>query len=149
MLAAMLLVSMPFVATVSAAPEENMSKLPPLQFNDLSEKKIINAGLSIMKSDNLYSGHAGSIIHHSSDGITTVFTSDGKQYLSAIDAEAKIIATPSGFSPATYLHQVPSGSHIRTDGNVTNVYYNGTRILTVVNENDQEKTITLPTLMDG
>ncbi|SES68647.1 hypothetical protein SAMN04488587_0580 [Methanococcoides vulcani] len=133
-LAAMLLVSMAFVPAVSATPEENMSKLPALQFNDSSEKKIINAELSTMKGDNLHSIPIGSIIHHSADGITTVFTSDGKQYLSAVDAKAKMIATPSGLKPATRIHQVPSGSDIRTNENITNIYYNGTCIMSIVNE---------------
>ena len=132
LLAAMLLVSLSVVPGM--ATEESTWKLPSLEFDNSHEKVIINAELSPMKGNNLESIPIGSIIHHSSDGITTVFTSNGEHYLSAIDKEAKKIATPSaGFVPATYVHQVPSGSDIRTNGDVTKVYDNGTCMLTVIN----------------
>ena len=119
-------------STLSA--EENVWELPQLEFKKSPEYVIIDGELSTMNGDNLFTIPIGSIVHHSPDGITTVFTSEGKYYLSAIDSEAKKSITPGGggFRSGTHVIQVPSGSDITTHGNVTKIRFNGTIIMTIV-----------------
>lgn len=76
------------------------------------EYVVINAPLSPEEGDDVYSIPPGSIIYHSADGITTVYTPDGKGILTAKDSEASMIPTTTGLKPATKIHQVPSGSFI-------------------------------------
>ena len=108
-----------------------------------SESVRITAPLSPMQSDNIYPIPSGSVIYHSADGTTTVYAPNGTCILTAQDSKADMIGTPAGKSlPATHLHQVPSGSHIRAIGDgVTKVYKNETCILTVVNRDREEDAI--------
>ncbi|HJH26594.1 MAG TPA: hypothetical protein C5S37_07415 [Methanophagales archaeon] len=74
-----------------------------------SEKyAVINAPLSPIKGEDVYSIPLGSLIYHSADGITTVYAPDGKIILKARDSEAAIISIPG--VPATKVHAVPSGT---------------------------------------
>ena len=65
--------------------------------------------------------------------MTRVFDSTGKQLFVTNDADAEKIATPDGYKSASKIHQVPNGSIILTNGEVTTVYSEGKRILTVLN----------------
>ena len=77
----------------------------------------------------------GTIIHHSTDGITTVFDSTGKQLFMAKDANAAIINTMNGPAPATYIQEVPDKSVIVDSGKIIYVFSNKALILTIINEN--------------
>ena len=68
------------------------------------EYVVINAPLSPEEGDDVYSIPPGSIIYHSADGITTVYTPDGKGILTAKDSEASMIPTTTGLKPATKIH---------------------------------------------
>ncbi len=122
-----------FVPAVSAS-DEGSWKIPSLKFEKNSEYKTINAVLSTINSDGVYNIPNESIIYHSPNGITTVFYSDGTQQLSAIDAEAKQITTPSGIMPATCVHEIPSGASIDKKGNITKITHGNKTILTIVDE---------------
>ena len=85
----------------------------------------------------------GSVIYHWNNGITEVYGADGNLMLIAKDSEAKMLPHPSGpegpfESPATYLYQVPSGSHISTDesANTTTVKFEGKVILTIIGKSE-------------
>ncbi|MDH7491023.1 MAG: hypothetical protein QHG97_01280 [Methanolinea sp.] len=62
---------------------------PELKIDESSEPVILNGELSPAEGKNLYSIPVGAIIQHSSDGITRVFTPEGTQIISAIDAFSK------------------------------------------------------------
>lgn len=73
--------------------------------------------------------------------MTRVFDSAGKQLFVTNDADAEKIATPDGYISASKIHQVPNGSIIRTNDEITTVYSEGERILTVLN---QDNSLVLP-----
>ena len=50
------------------------------------------------------------------------------------DATAALVATPNGEAPATFVHEIPSGSIVKYGTNGTFVFYNSQLILTLVNE---------------
>ena len=75
------------------------------------EYTVIDAPLSPMEGEYIYSIPPGSVIYHSADGITTVYAPDGKIILKARDSDAARIPTPSGMIPATRVHVYPSGSY--------------------------------------
>jgi hypothetical protein len=77
----------------------------------------------------------GAIIHHSTDGITTVFDSTGKQLFTADDSKAGLVSTFKGRVPATHVQEVPDKSVIYDMGNVLYVFSNKTLILTVTDDN--------------
>jgi hypothetical protein len=119
-------------------PDISKTPLPQLQFdksqmyvkvdNELSpDPNIVSSQINQMKigSQNLSISKFpyGSIIYHSNDGITTVFTADGKQLFAALDAKAALVNTPKGPRPATGIHDVPSGSVVSSDGKITTVIY--------------------------
>jgi len=159
MLLALLLVSVGVVPVVAfdASDEEQFSlsseggnavnlddtKLPVLQTDDSQEPVIITAELSPVEGSGAYGpgvheNPSGSIIHHTKDGLTRVYGSDGKQILSAVDSMAKEIATPRGFRPATFVSQVPSGSHVIHRDNTTYVFHSGDLILTMLSDQPDE-----------
>jgi len=158
-LLALLLVSVGVVPVVAfdASDEEQFSlpsgggnavnlddiKLPFLQTDDSQEPVIITAELSPVEGSGAYGPGvheipSGSIIHHTKDGLTRVYGSDGKQILSAVDSMAKEIATPRGFRPATFVSQVPSGSRVIHRDNTTYVFHSGDLILTVLSDQPDE-----------
>ncbi|WAI01440.1 hypothetical protein [Methanogenium organophilum] len=143
-LLAVLLVSVVMVPAVSA--REVNWEFPELEVNNSLDPIVIQNEISPMKGESLHQIPVGSIIHHSSDGITRVFTQDGKQIISAIDADAEKVPVPSaGLLPATHVHQVPNGSDIYTNENITKVYNDEACILTVVdNQRDAEKKLPVP-----
>ncbi|WOX56299.1 hypothetical protein R6Y95_02925 [Methanoculleus palmolei] len=121
----------------------NGMKLPELQTDYSQEQVIITAELSPVESSGtsdltIHEIPSGSIIYHTMDGITRVYSSDGKQILSAVDSMAKKVATPRGFRPATFVSQVPSGSHVIHQDDVTYVFHNGDLILTVLSDQPRE-----------
>ncbi|MCW3135549.1 MAG: hypothetical protein N2V77_01205 [Canidatus Methanoxibalbensis ujae] len=112
------------------------------------EYTVIDAPLSPMEGEYIYSIPPGSVIYHSADGITTVYAPDGKPILKARDSDAAKIPTPSGMIPATRVHVYPSGSYgIREQiefytedrgkitGNTTKYYApDGTLLITIKSE---------------
>lgn len=77
------------------------------------EYVVIKAPLSLEEGENVYHIPQSSIVYHSADGITTVYTSDGKPILKARDSDTTQIPVPAGVSvPATYITQSPSGSRV-------------------------------------
>jgi hypothetical protein len=102
--------------------------------DEAKEYTVISAPLSPVEEDYVYSIPVGSSIFHSDNGITLVYGPDGACILSAKESEASMITTPIGLRRATHIHEVPSGSHIKTNGDITEVYKDGIRILTVVDQ---------------
>jgi len=127
-------------------------QLPQLQFDSSQTKVIVTQELS--PSQNVQSSQVtanlvasknptvstipyGSIIYHSDNGVTTVFDSTGKQLFAADDAKSIKVSTPHGESPATFVHEVPSGSFSKEVDGKTYIFYKGNLILTIINGNDQ------------
>ena len=119
--------------------------------NQSKEYVVINASLGIEEAKGVYSIPSGSIIYRSADGITTVYTPDGKTILKARDSDAAMIGTPHGtLVPATHIIQSPSGSFTSSEPfefytedrgwisteSATKIYDapDGTLILTVIRE---------------
>ena len=126
----------------------NRVPLPPLQFNNLQEKIVINNELrvgsvpsnsqTLMESAAAQSSSnqentipSGAIIYHENNA-TTIFSAAGNQLFSADDNQAAMIHTYEGDSPATFVHEVPSNSTIIFAGNTLHVMYEGNRILTII-----------------
>jgi len=115
-----------------------------------SEYIIIKKSLGPVKGEFVHYIPPGSIIYHSNDGITTVYTPEGKVILKAKDSEAAKLPVPgpTDYLPATHAYQVPSGSHISTEpfefqtedrGLISTkeakmTYKNGKVVLTVIKE---------------
>lgn len=150
-LLALLLAGMAIVPMVSAAEQNvnaafsndvdavrmNLSKvqLPDLQFDNSQEVVTVNAELSPVVGNHVHSIPEGSIIYHSNNGITQVFDATGKQILIADDKKSALIKNPNGAKPATWVHELPSGSTVDIIGNRMFATNNGKVILTIVDEN--------------
>jgi hypothetical protein len=162
-LLALLLAAMAIVPMVSAVDQntagvspDSMSALtidvskiqtPLLQFNTTQMKVVVSGELnpkdtkSTAMMTNVESSQSstvpsipyGAIIYHSKDGVTTVFDSTGKQLFAADDAKAAKLSTGA---PATYVHEIPSGSIEQEYQGKTYVTYGGKLILTIINEDD-------------
>ncbi|HIH97084.1 MAG TPA: hypothetical protein HA348_06375 [Thermoplasmata archaeon] len=80
--------------------------------NQSSEYTVIKKPLGPLKDNSTHYIPPGSIIYHYTNGITTVYSPDGKVILKAKDSEAAKIPIPGpvDYSPATYVYHVPSGS---------------------------------------
>ena len=132
-----------------AALDVNTIQLPQLHFDNSQAKVIVNAELnpvettqstqvtSMAVSSQSTSGSTapvGAIIYHSQGGVTSVFDSNGNQLFATNDATAALVATPNGEAPATFVHEIPSGSIVKYGTNGTFVFYNSQLILTLVNE---------------
>jgi len=116
--------------------------------NQSVEYAVINAALSPVGGEFAHLIPSGSVIYHSMDGITTVYTPDGKRILKAMDSDAALVPAGFGSVPATKVHYVPNGSRftIAPDkfytgdrgwiaGNTTRTYApDGTLVLTVIHE---------------
>jgi hypothetical protein len=76
----------------------------------------------------------GAIVHHSADGITTVFDSTGKQLFSAEDSKSALVNTPNEPLPATSVFEVPDKSLIVENKSIINVFYEKNRILTITTD---------------
>ncbi|MHC1623766.1 MAG: hypothetical protein ACXQTR_04160 [Candidatus Methanospirareceae archaeon] len=116
---------------------------------------VINVPLSPEEREDVYHIPSGSIVYHSADGVTTVYTPNGKCILKARDYDAAMIATPHGaLVPATHIIQSPSGSsasyepfefYTEDRGQIstriaTKIYApDGTLILTLMSENMKEE----------
>lgn len=125
------------------------------------EYVVINAPLSPEEREDVYHIPPGSIVYHSADGITTIYTPNGKTILKARDSDAAQISVPAGVSaPATYITQSPSGSrvtyepfkfHTKDRGLIvtekaTKIYGpNGRLPLTIVSSTEQPKHSSLAT----
>jgi hypothetical protein len=139
------------ISTAGATADNNSSEfdpdtyqLPPLQFDPLQERIIVN---EVLKAETEMTGTlidpkrtaavspgtstipAGSIIYYSADGVTTVFDKSGIQLFSANDAQAAMIPTPVGMIPATHVNTVPSGSYEYYSENATYIINNNEIVL--------------------
>ena len=76
----------------------------------------------------------GAIVHHSTNGITTVFDSTGNQLFSAEDSKSALVNTPNGPIPATSVFEVPDKSLIVENKCIINVFYEKSRILTIISD---------------
>jgi hypothetical protein len=94
----------------------------------------LNENLTVDQSAPGHKIPEGSIIHHRQNGTTEVYGPDNSLHLRASDTEAAMLSTPSGLAAASHIFAVPSGSDIERNGNATDVYKNGNRILRVVDE---------------
>ncbi|ADN36311.1 hypothetical protein Mpet_1554 [Methanolacinia petrolearia DSM 11571] len=106
----LLIIGLGSMVFVSAASAEDIDwAYPELEIDDSLDAMVIQSEISPMKGESLYQIPTDSVIYHSPNGITSVFTQDGKQILSAIDADAVKVSVPSaGLLPATHVHQVPN-----------------------------------------
>lgn len=133
------------------APTIDVNKivLPPLQFETSLKNATVNQGLNpdkntdpivlfntVSKSQNpeISKIPYGSIIYHSRDRITSVFDSSGKQLFTVDDSKAVKVFTPQGPQTATFVHEVPGGSFINTQGNRKYTIYENQVILTEITE---------------
>jgi len=116
--------------------DETFQPLPILVFNDLMMPTMVRSGLGPFE-DIGSQIPVGSIIYHSTNGITRVFDSQGKQILIANDNEGELIAAPGGYKPATKIHQIPNGSLIKSKGEVTEIVSDEKKVLTVINQRDE------------
>ncbi|MGD0081244.1 MAG: hypothetical protein ABSB80_11440 [Methanoregula sp.] len=135
-LLALLLAAMAIVPIVSADGQITKGdnfQLSQLKPDDSQTKVVIRNGFSFAQGDSQTVIPLGSIIQHSSDGITRVFDSDGKQISISQDIDSPKIPTPYGDLPAVNINQIPDGSSIDVkDNGITNVYSKGQRVLTVI-----------------
>jgi hypothetical protein len=118
---------------VSAAEQSKDAakfQLPQLQFNDSQEQVTIENGFGFTQGNGLKQIPEGSIIYHSSDSVTRVFDSDGKQLLIANDTDSEMIRNAS----SSWHFQVPNGSLIKPNINNTQVFSDGKLIVTVIYE---------------
>jgi hypothetical protein len=126
---------------------QSNTQLPQLQYDKTQKKAIVNGEFKVSGSTQSSQIAAkiaasaaptasdipfGAIVHHSNDGVTTVFDSTGQQLFAAEDAKAPLINTPDGALPATEVFEVPDKSLIVDNNAVTNVFYDNQRILTVL-----------------
>jgi len=147
LLLALLVAAMAMVTVVNAAVDEISSqnpapdirniRLPELQFDDNQTKVIVTKELLLdPEVSSLYEKRAresyelidseipyGSIIYHADNGVTTVFDSTGRQLFSADDEKTTKVRTSGKDLPATYVHEVPSGSMILTDPEEPDITY--------------------------
>ena len=149
-LLALLLAAMAMVPYVCAETEQNNAfsgemervranlaeyQLPDLKFDNSQEYTIVSAELSPVEAKHVQSIPKGSIIYHSLDGTTRVFDSTGKQILVAEDKQSAQIKDPNGVKPATWVHELPSGSTVDIIGDRMYATKDGKVILTIVDEN--------------
>ena len=116
--------------------------------NQSMEYTVINASLSPVGGEFAHLIPSSSVIYHSADGITTVYTAEGKFVLKARDSDAALVPAGFGSVPATKVHDVPNGSRFTIEqdkfytedrgwiaGNTTKTYApDGTLVLTVIHE---------------
>jgi hypothetical protein len=146
-------------------PDVSTLTLPQLQFDPSQEKVTITRELSpeqdiqptstgtgststkpIAKSSalsltptsvSLPTTPYGATIHHANNGVTTVFDETGRQLFAADDATAAKVTTPQSEAPATFVHEIPSGSIVTEYQGKTYVFYQNSLILTIINENTE------------
>jgi len=131
------------IAPVASAEQDQVSaintdfQIPQLDTKSSLAIKNVDLPLSPMDDKSVYSIPEGSIIHHTSDGLTKVYDKDGKGIFSANDQDSQMIPTSAGITkPATYIHLVPTDSHAYHKGKQTFVTDDkGNLILTIINDN--------------
>jgi len=176
-LLALLLTAMLLVPMVSAEeatggtvstklPDVSTLTLPQLQFDPSQEKITITRELSPEQNIQLTSTNIkskkttaaysqastptvpyGAIIHHANNGVTTVFDKTGRQLFATDDINAATVTTPQNEAPATFVHEIPSGSIATESQGKTYVFYQDSLILTIINENTENipNSTTVPT----
>ena len=143
-LLALLLAGMAMVPCVSAEKDIDMNKM---QISELIQDKnlqntVITGPLGTQPGDDIYAIPEGSIIYHSSDGITRIFDQEGKQIIVASDDTATKVTTPNGLVPATHVYAVPQGARIldsRINTGTTYVLTEiGDLVITVIDESSKK-----------
>jgi hypothetical protein len=126
--------------------------------NQSSEYTVIKKPLGPIKDNYTHYIPPGSIIYHSTDGITTVYTPEGKVILKAKDSDAAKIPIPGprDYLPATHVYQLPSNASIHkepfelqtedrglisTEEAERTYDENGTVVLTVISEKSKRDAI--------
>jgi len=129
--------------------DASQMKIPKLQ-TDVKQKKVIVTGELSPRADTgrdqilsqvaaagetrgISSIPFGSIIYHDGKGTTTVYDSAGRQLFVTDDANAAKITTPGSESPATFVHEIPSGSIAKEYQGNTFIFHQGSLILTIIN----------------
>jgi hypothetical protein len=120
-------------------------QLPQLQYNETQKPVVVHGEFRI--TDRTIVGTSavpasipyGTIVHHSNDGVTTVFDPTGQQLYVTKDSTAPLINTPGGALPATRVFEVPDKSLIVDDNNITYVFYDNQRILTVLEDSGRKQ----------
>jgi len=97
---------------------------------------VITAPLSLNKEANTTHIPHGSVIYHWANGITEVYGPDNNRLFIARDSDAAQVSAPGGPSPATHIREVPNGSRISTDDNITRIYLDDDLILTVIEKSE-------------
>lgn len=120
--------------------------LPELRFDASRKRVIVEQELSPGKTTTIdekeFTIPSGAIVHHDQSGTTTVFDSSGLQLFAADDSEAEEVWTPGGPKPATHVHEVPSGSVINNQGNMTYVISKKQVILVLIEDGVPTETTT-------
>ncbi|AGB02958.1 hypothetical protein [Methanoregula formicica] len=131
----------------AASLNQSNTQLPRLQYLQTQKKAIINGEFRM--SDSTQSSQVamrvtesavpivtnlpfGAIVEHSNNGVTTVFDSDGIQLFAVDDATAPLINIVGGALPATFVFEVPDQSLIVDKGDITHVFFNNNRIVSIV-----------------
>jgi len=118
-----------------------------MQISELIQDKnlqntVITGPLGTQPGDDIYAIPEGSIIYHSSDGITRIFDQEGKQIIVASDDTATKVTTPNGLVPATHVYAVPQGARIldsRINTGTTYVLTEiGDLVITVIDESSKK-----------
>jgi len=131
----------------AVAADSSVVQLPQLQY-DKTQKNIVLSNELVLdenaRTDQIIKDAAasqtpdisgipfGAIVYHSPEGITTVFDRNGKQLFSAEDSESAMVDTPNGQLPATSVFGVPDKSLIIENKSIVNVFYEKSRILTII-----------------
>jgi len=131
-----LLTVMAMVPCVSAVVNTNF-EIPPLDTKTSIPIKVVDLPLSPIIGDSVFSIPQGSIIHHTSDGMTKLYDQQGRGLFSANDQDSLMISTSAGIiKPATFIHLVPTDSHTYHKGNHTLITDDKSNlILTIINDN--------------
>lgn len=104
------------------------------KMSEITQSSQIAARLAESATPTVSNLPFGTIVHHSNKGVTTVFDSTGTQLFAVDDAKAPLINTVGGVLPATFVFEVPDKSLIVDKGDLTNVFYNNNRILSIIGD---------------
>ncbi len=103
--------------------------------------EVVRASFNIDRSNTGHDIPEGSTIRHLNTGVTEIYARDGSLVLRARDTDAELVATPGGLRRATFVYNVPSGSHITEAGNATVVSFEGAVILRVIDARTGDITV--------
>ncbi len=90
----------------------------------------------------------GSIIHHFANGVTEVYGANKSLKFKTKESENDIIITPHGPQKANRVYNVPSGSQIDHQGNITKIYSSNDCVLTIIDDKQKQDIKTPATSAD-